>query len=76
MAEADQAPPPARAEEIAAQVNLPLQAAAQQPAKIQPAAGAQPVASEWGTTCEIRWRGGFGLVICGREACLGGEVLI
>ena len=37
MAEADQAP--ARTEEIAAQVNPPLQAAAQQPAEIQPAAG-------------------------------------
>ena len=43
MAEAGQAPPPARVEEIAAQVNPPLQAAAQQPAEIQPAAGAQPL---------------------------------
>jgi len=40
---ADQAPHAARAEEIAAQVNLPVQAPAQQPGEIQPAAGAQQV---------------------------------
>jgi len=43
MAEADQAPHAAGAEEIAAQVNPPVQAPAQQAGEIQPAAGAQPV---------------------------------
>ena len=43
MVEADQAPPPAKAEEIATQVNPPLQAAAQQPVEIQTAARVQPV---------------------------------
>ena len=43
MAEVDQAPHAAGAEEIAAQVNPPVPAPAQQPGEIQPAAGAQPV---------------------------------
>ena len=43
MAEADQAPHAAGAEEIAAQVSPPVQAPAQQAGEIQPAAGAQPV---------------------------------
>ena len=41
MAEADQAPHAAGAEEIAAQVNPPVQVPAQQAGEIQPAAGAQ-----------------------------------
>ncbi|KAL9951622.1 hypothetical protein ACROYT_G044322 [Oculina patagonica] len=43
MAEADQVPNAVGAEEIAAQVNPPVQAPAQQLGEIQPAAGAQPV---------------------------------
>lgn len=43
MAEADQAPHAAGAEEIAAQVNPAVQLPAQQAGEIQPAAGAQPV---------------------------------
>ena len=43
MAEAVQAPHAAGAEEIAAQVNPPVQAPAQQASEIQPAAGAQLV---------------------------------
>ena len=43
MDEADQAPHAAGAEEIAARVNPPVQAPAQQAGEIQPAAGAQPV---------------------------------